>query len=188
MREIIGPIQFLKTEKAQRRLVEWLKDSRPTRGKSSKWFLKASQKRKALLVKYKKQLKKLERALNALDVRIAIFPIRTRLDILDRELDCRCSKSGMCCSYCPPDGDCERCDTIDGVNMEAVNCYASTCDGCAELTMHVDMEMDPHTQLGYCPACVKKDADETEDQKTFPKETNKQQTIRKNTQGRKSKD
>jgi hypothetical protein len=39
--------------------------------------------------------------------------------------------------------------------MEAVNEYASTCDGCAELTMHEEMWMDPKTQLGYCEKCVK---------------------------------
>ena len=44
---------------------------------------------------------------------------------------------------------------ILGRNMEVVNCYASTCDGCAELTMHELMEMDNKTQLGFCETCVK---------------------------------
>ena len=43
----------------------------------------------------------------------------------------------------------------DGRWMEAVNEYASTCDGCHELTMHEDMVCDSRTQLGYCPECVK---------------------------------
>ena len=43
---------------------------------------------------------------------------------------------------------------ICGRNMEVVNCYASTCDGCAELTMHELMTMDEETQLGYCEDCI----------------------------------
>jgi hypothetical protein len=39
--------------------------------------------------------------------------------------------------------------------MEVVNEYASTCDWCGELTSHEEMEMDPITQLGYCPNCIK---------------------------------
>lgn len=38
--------------------------------------------------------------------------------------------------------------------MEVVNCYASTCDGCSELTMHDFLTMDMDTQLGYCPDCI----------------------------------
>ncbi len=45
-------------------------------------------------------------------------------------------------------------DTIDGRYLPAVNCYASTCDGCGELTMHETMWMDIRTQLGYCPRCT----------------------------------
>ena len=43
---------------------------------------------------------------------------------------------------------------ICGRNMEVVNEYASTCDGCAELEMHEFLTMDSETQLGYCPNCV----------------------------------
>jgi hypothetical protein len=60
------------------------------------------------------------------------------------------------CPDCEPNGNCDSCDTIDGRFMEAVNEYASTCDWCAELTMHVMMRMDPETQLGYCEECVPK--------------------------------
>jgi uncharacterized Zn finger protein len=38
--------------------------------------------------------------------------------------------------------------------MEVVNEYASTCDGCSELTSHELMTMDKKTQLGYCQDCV----------------------------------
>jgi len=47
----------------------------------------------------------------------------------------------------------ESCDTIDGRWIEAVSEYASTCDGCGELAMHADLEMDEATQLGYCEKC-----------------------------------
>jgi hypothetical protein len=47
-------------------------------------------------------------------------------------------------------------DEVDGRWVDAVNEYASTCDGCGELEMHEHMAMDPDTQLGYCPACVAK--------------------------------
>ena len=43
---------------------------------------------------------------------------------------------------------------ICGRYMEVVNEYASTCDGCQELTMHEMMTMDRETQLGYCGDCV----------------------------------
>ncbi len=46
-------------------------------------------------------------------------------------------------------------DEIDGRFMDRVNEYASTCDGCQELTSHDEMVMDKNTQLGYCPDCVK---------------------------------
>jgi hypothetical protein len=63
--------------------------------------------------------------------------------------------SGMHCSECKPDGDCDRCDTIDGRWIEAVSEYASTCDGrCHELTHHDRLSMDPETQLGYCQECI----------------------------------
>ena len=44
-------------------------------------------------------------------------------------------------------------DEIDGRFVDVVNEYASTCDGCGELTMHESMAMDNETQLGYCKDC-----------------------------------
>src|SRR5690349_16948001 len=64
------------------------------------------------------------------------------------------------CAACEPNGNCDKCDTIDGRFMEAVNEYASTCDWCSELTMHESMVMDSETQLGYCEECVPKLPDE----------------------------
>lgn len=73
------------------------------------------------------------------------------------------AKPGEWCNHdtrCPeaePNGNCDRCDTIDGRFIGAVNEYASTCDGpCAELTMHESLAMDPVTQLGYCEECIPK--------------------------------
>lgn len=60
------------------------------------------------------------------------------------------------CPNCKPNGDCDSCDTIDGRWIQAVCEYASTCDGCGELTMHEHMAMDPKTQLGYCEVCALK--------------------------------
>lgn len=60
------------------------------------------------------------------------------------------------CESCAIDGDCDRCGTIDGRFMEAVNEYASTCDLCAELTHHDNLTMDMETQLGYCGECIPK--------------------------------
>jgi hypothetical protein len=49
----------------------------------------------------------------------------------------------------------DRDDEVDGRFIGAVCEYASTCDGpCAELTSHVELRMDPITQLGYCDQCV----------------------------------
>jgi len=45
-------------------------------------------------------------------------------------------------------------DCVDGRYLEEVAEYASTCDRCGELCGHVDLAMDPKTQLGYCPNCV----------------------------------
>jgi len=65
--------------------------------------------------------------------------------------------------YCPlwepgkDEDDCDDC--VDGRYIEAVCEYASTCDGCGELTMHEAMEMDEKTQLGYCEICVRKQAE-----------------------------
>jgi len=57
-----------------------------------------------------------------------------------------------------PEKHCQTCDDDscqDGRTLEVVNQYASTCDGCGELTHHELMEMDEETQLGYCPKCDK---------------------------------
>lgn len=58
------------------------------------------------------------------------------------------------CALCPPSGDCDSCGTFQGRWISAVSDYASTCDGCGELTHHDLMEMDPLTQLGYCRECI----------------------------------
>ena len=50
---------------------------------------------------------------------------------------------------------CSDEEEICGRYMEVVNQYASTCDGCSELTMHENMTMDEETQLGYCETCQK---------------------------------
>ncbi|MFA6447718.1 MAG: hypothetical protein WCW31_05745 [Patescibacteria group bacterium] len=58
------------------------------------------------------------------------------------------------CALWKPDK--EQCDDcIDGRFIDAVSEYASTCDGCGELTHHDLMVMDPKTQLGYCKPCAK---------------------------------
>lgn len=64
------------------------------------------------------------------------------------------------CPACSPNGDCNKCDTIGGRWMEAVNEYASTCDGCGQLTAHERLTMDPETQLGYCSSCVPNQSEE----------------------------
>jgi predicted sulfurtransferase len=64
------------------------------------------------------------------------------------------------CPDCETNGNCEHCDTMDGRCIEAVNEYASTCDGCGEQTSHVEMLMDTQTQLGYCPKCVSEMSEE----------------------------
>jgi len=51
--------------------------------------------------------------------------------------------------------ECSDEEEICGRYTEAVNEYASTCDGCQELTHHAEMTMDEITQLGYCPECQK---------------------------------
>lgn len=48
--------------------------------------------------------------------------------------------------------DCNDC--VDGRFLCAVSDYASTCDGCGELTHHEEMEMNEETQFGYCPSCI----------------------------------
>ncbi len=52
--------------------------------------------------------------------------------------------------------ECPDDDAVYGRTLEVVNEYASTCDGCAELTMHEMMTMDEETQLGYCEDCQAK--------------------------------
>lgn len=60
------------------------------------------------------------------------------------------------CSMCEPDGTCDRCNTVEGRDIELVSEYASTCDWCADLTHHDNLTMDLVTQLGYCPKCLPK--------------------------------
>jgi hypothetical protein len=60
------------------------------------------------------------------------------------------------CEHAEPNGNCDACNTVDGRFMEEVNCYASTCDVCGELTMHEELEMNEENQLGTCPECLKK--------------------------------
>jgi hypothetical protein len=57
-----------------------------------------------------------------------------------------------CALFDPEDpGECEDC--IDGRWLEAVNQYASTCDGCGEQVHHDLQDMDEETQFGYCRKC-----------------------------------
>lgn len=149
------PLRYgLKTEKAQRKLVEALKAGRPKRGaKTSAWFRTVSRNRKAKL-EYLKKLEILESKAYFKKDRVLERYLQGRIIELKDDIE-TCSKN-MHCSECKPDGDCDRCETIDGIVMEVVNNYASTCDHCHDLTMHVDMKMDPVTQFGYCPKCVKK--------------------------------
>lgn len=59
------------------------------------------------------------------------------------------------CDLFEPGG--EECDDcVDGRFIGAVSEYASTCDGCGELTAHELMTMDEKTQLGYCEKCAPK--------------------------------
>ena len=59
------------------------------------------------------------------------------------------------CFRWEPGIDEDSCDDcIDGRFTDEVNIYASTCDGCGELTSHEEMRMDKETQLGYCEICV----------------------------------
>ena len=59
------------------------------------------------------------------------------------------------CAECEPNGNCEECGSIDGRLMEIVNEYASSCDGCGELTKHDSFELvDEQTHLGLCWQCV----------------------------------
>ena len=68
------------------------------------------------------------------------------------------------CSRAEPNGNCDPCGTIDGRYMEAVNDYASTCDGpCMDLTSHELLFMDPETQAGYCEGCLPKMSQEVQD-------------------------
>ena len=58
-----------------------------------------------------------------------------------------------CLVWEPDKEECEDC--CDGRFMGAVCEYASTCDGCGELTLHEGMIMRKETQLGYCETCAK---------------------------------
>jgi len=57
-----------------------------------------------------------------------------------------------CVLYEPDKEECDDC--VDGRFIGAVCEYASTCDGCGELTSHDLMTMDEKTQLGYCEKCA----------------------------------
>lgn len=60
------------------------------------------------------------------------------------------------CRKCTlPKEEQDDCDSIDGRYLLAVNEYASTCDGCGDMTSHEEMVMDEDTQLGYCKMCAK---------------------------------
>ena len=70
------------------------------------------------------------------------------------DAECWNGHGGHRCSDCQPDGFCETCDTFEGRWIEAINEYASTCDGCAELTHHDLQRIDPDDgQKGYCENC-----------------------------------
>jgi len=58
-----------------------------------------------------------------------------------------------CVLWEPNREECDDC--VDGRYIGAVSEYASTCDGCGELTSHEEMTMDEETQLGYCEKCSK---------------------------------
>jgi len=65
-------------------------------------------------------------------------------------------KCNSCCDPLPCN-TCEfNCDLcVDGRDIEIASEYASTCDGCQEVTHHELLTMDMKTQLGYCSQCVK---------------------------------
>lgn len=76
----------------------------------------------------------------------------------------------------PGQEECDDC--IDGRFIEAVSEYASTCDGCGELTHHNLLTMDEETQLGYCYPCAKErgmkmDDEEDDNETTQPIERRK---------------
>ena len=58
-----------------------------------------------------------------------------------------------CSLFSPGMDECDDC--VDGRFLEEVNIYASTCDGCGNLTHHELLTMDKETQLGYCETCAK---------------------------------
>jgi hypothetical protein len=60
------------------------------------------------------------------------------------------------CEDVETNGNCDSCRTMDGRGIEEINCYASTCDACGELTMHEELEMNEENQLGTCPECLAK--------------------------------
>ena len=65
--------------------------------------------------------------------------------------DCCCDNTH--CEDCEENGNCDRCDTIDGRWVEAVSEYASSCDGCGELTHHCQFYNVSETGLGVCRLC-----------------------------------
>jgi|GEM_PF-2896607 len=82
-----------------------------------------------------------------------------------------------CPLWRPNQEECDDC--VDGRFIEAVSEYASTCDGCGELTHHNLLTMDEETQLGYCYLCAKErgmkpDDDEDDNETVQPIERSKQ--------------
>ena len=61
-----------------------------------------------------------------------------------------------CPLYEPDQEECDDC--INGRFIGAVCEYASTCDGCGELTHHELLTMDKKTEMGYCPVCRRQSA------------------------------
>lgn len=69
----------------------------------------------------------------------------------------------------PGQEECDDC--VDGRLIEVVSEYASTCDGCGELTHHNLLIMDEETQLGYCAKCAKERGMKTDDEGNNDKTT-----------------
>lgn len=69
-------------------------------------------------------------------------------------MDDHCSPDTHC-EHCRPNGDCDYCDSIEGRWIEAVAEYATSCDGCGDLTHHSLQRIpaDSDDQLGYCENC-----------------------------------
>ena len=70
------------------------------------------------------------------------------------DTECTNHNGGVRCHDCDPDGFCDSCDTFEGRFIEAIQQYATTCDGCGELTHHDLQISDPEDEtLGYCETC-----------------------------------